>query len=143
MPPRNTDVLSGNGSAQPIKSLIVEGWRFLAHSYAMVNQWQLLAISRRPDISLKVIDVPFRGQRWRTQEGLFELPSERILQELETAKPEESADVTSRMSFPYNFAASPSRQNGSVRHFGEPSDPALNTSPACRRTSNCSGRCLE
>jgi hypothetical protein len=29
------------------KSLIVEGWRFLPHSYAIVNQWQLLALLRR------------------------------------------------------------------------------------------------
>jgi hypothetical protein len=28
------------------KSLIVEGWRFLPHSYAIVNQWQLLALLR-------------------------------------------------------------------------------------------------
>ena len=53
------------------KSLIVEGWRFLPHSYAMVNQWQLLALMRR-NIRPKVVDLPFYRPSWRTQAGLLE-----------------------------------------------------------------------
>ncbi len=32
------------------KTPIVEGWRFLPHSYAVVHQWQLLALKRRGDV---------------------------------------------------------------------------------------------
>ena len=97
-------------SGQAVKSLIVEGWRFLAHSYAIVNQWQLLALSRRTDVAVKVIDVPFFARRWQTQEGLFEQRAEQALRSIETAKPDESADVTLRISFPFDFSPSRSRQ---------------------------------
>ena len=56
------------------ENLIVEGWRFVPHSYAIVNQWQLLALARR-DIRLKVVDAPFH-RPWRTQAGLFDPPAE-------------------------------------------------------------------
>ena len=30
-------------------SLLAEGWRFVPHSYAFVNQWQCLELMKRPD----------------------------------------------------------------------------------------------
>ena len=91
-------------------SLIVEGWRFLAHSYAIVNQWQLLALSRRTDVAVKVRDMPLLSRRWQTQEGLFEQRGEQTLRSFDTAKPDESADVTLRVFFPFDFSPSPSRE---------------------------------
>ena len=79
---------------------IVEGWRFIPHSYAIVNQWQLLALSRRANVTVKVRDIPFFRPRWQMQEGLFEQPSEQALRSIETAKPDESADVTLRVFVP-------------------------------------------
>src|SRR5665213_1488045 len=80
-------------SDHPRKSLIVEGWRFLPHSYAIVNQWQLLALLRR-NIAVKVVDVPFYRSSWQTHEKLFEARAEQALRSIETARPDESADVT-------------------------------------------------
>jgi len=91
------------------RSVIVEGWRSIAHSYAMVNQWQLLALLRRPDIAVKVIDLPFYRKRWRPQKGLFRPPDEQILQSLETARPDERADVSLRISIPFDFSPSHSQ----------------------------------
>jgi glycosyltransferase involved in cell wall biosynthesis len=105
---RNAPHLKDSGQAT--KSLIVEGWRFLAHSYAIVNQWQLLALSRRTDVAVKVIDVPLYARRWQTQEGLFEQRAEQALRSIETAKPDESADVTLRISAPFDFSPSRSAQ---------------------------------
>jgi len=95
---------------QATRSVIVEGWRFLAHSYAIVNQWQLLALARRPDLVVRVMDVPLYGRRWQTQEGLFEPRAEQALRSMDTAGPDESADVTVRISFPFDFSPSRSRQ---------------------------------
>ena len=94
-------------SGQVPASLIVEGWRFVPHSYAIVNQWQLLALLRR-DIRLKVVDAPFH-RPWQIQTGLFEPPAEQSLRLLEIARPGESADVTLRISAPFNFSPSASR----------------------------------
>jgi glycosyltransferase involved in cell wall biosynthesis len=90
------------------KRLIVEGWRFLPHSYAIVNQWQLLALLRR-NIVLKVVDVPFYRPSWRAQAGLFEPSAEQALRSIEVAQPVESADVTLRVFSPFTFSPSRSR----------------------------------
>jgi glycosyltransferase involved in cell wall biosynthesis len=94
-----------NGAA---KRLIVEGWRFLPHSYAIVNQWQLLALLRR-NIVLKVVDVPFYRASWQAQAGLFEPTAEQALRSIELAQPAESADVTLRVFCPFSFSPSRSR----------------------------------
>jgi glycosyltransferase involved in cell wall biosynthesis len=90
------------------KRLIVEGWRFLPHSYAIVNQWQLLALLRR-NIALKVVDVPFYRPSWQAGPGLFEPTAERALRSIEVAQPGESADVTLRVCYPFSFSPSRSR----------------------------------
>ena len=110
MPHSEIDAPHLKDSGQAAKSLIVEGWRFLGHSYAIVNQWQLLALSRRTDVAVKVIDLPFFARRWQTQEGLFEQQAEEALRSIQTASPNESADVTLRISFPYDFSPSRSGQ---------------------------------
>lgn len=90
------------------KTLIIEGWRFLPHSYAIVNQWQILALLRR-DISLKVIDAPFYRASWQAQAGLFDPEAEQALRTIGTARPDEAADATLRIVAPFRFSASPSR----------------------------------
>jgi glycosyltransferase involved in cell wall biosynthesis len=97
-------------SRQAPKNLIVEGWRFLPHSYAIVNQWQLLSLSRRTDVAVKVSDAPFYGSRWQRQEGLFEPQAEQVLRSFASPSPGESADVTLRIFSPFDFSPSRSQQ---------------------------------
>ncbi|HET6183402.1 MAG TPA: glycosyltransferase family 4 protein [Acetobacteraceae bacterium] len=87
-------------------ALIVEGWRFLPHSYAIVNQWQLLALLRR-HIRLKVIDAPYY-RPWQPVAGLFPAAAEQALRALEIARPGESARATLRLIAPFSFAPSAS-----------------------------------
>lgn len=87
--------------------LIVEGWRFVPHSYAVVNQWQLLALSRR-DLGLRVVDVAF-FRPWQAHSGLFDAADERVLRSLPLARPGESADATLRIYAPFTFIPSTSR----------------------------------
>lgn len=104
------------------RHLIVEGWRFLAHSYAMVNQWQLLAFLRRSDVSLKVRDLPFYARRWQAQSGLFDAQSEGALNSIDVATEDERADITLRISFPFDFSPSPS---GETAVFGTSESQAV------------------
>ena len=46
------------------RNLVVEGWRGINHSFAIVNQFQLLEISKRSDISLWHVDAPFFLPHW-------------------------------------------------------------------------------
>ena len=99
---------AGEPAHQVSKSLTVEGWRFLPHSYAIVNQWQLLALRRR-NINVKVLDVPFYRASWQALTGLFDPASEHALRSLELAQPGEDTDVTLRMFVPFRFSPSRSR----------------------------------
>ena len=103
------NVASGASALAPAngagKRLIVEGWRFLPHSYAIINQWQLLALLRR-NIALKVVDVPFYRPSWQAQAGLFEPTAEQTLRSIDVAQPDESADVTLRVFCPFTFSPS-------------------------------------
>jgi glycosyltransferase involved in cell wall biosynthesis len=96
--------------AGPIRSLIVEGWRFLPHSYAMVNQWQLLAFSRRGDIALKHHDAPRYKADWPRSEGVFGPREEQLLASIATAAADEPADLLLRLYFPYDFSPSQARR---------------------------------
>ena len=63
-----------------MRSLCVEGWRFLHHSYAVVNQWQLLSLLKRNDLSLSVRDVPYIHPEWTARKGLFGPEQEKQLE---------------------------------------------------------------
>ena len=84
--------------------LIVEGWRFLGHSYAIVNQWQCLALLRRPDVTLRIRDLPYYMPHWPQVHGLFPAEAEEALKALPLAADGEEADATLRVCFPYNLA---------------------------------------
>ena len=96
-----------SSDATPPRSLIVEGWRFVPHSYALVNQWQLLSLSHRSDVDLKIVDLPLLSKRWKQETGLFEPSTEERLQNLAIATEQDRADVTLKIAFPFDF--SPSR----------------------------------
>ena len=113
--PSEIDVGARITNLCPIRNIIVQGWRFLPHSYAIVNQWQLLALLRRGDIAVKVQDAPFYRPHWHTKEGVFEPLAEQALRSIETAPPDERADLTLRISVPFDFSASSS---GKTAIFG-------------------------
>jgi glycosyltransferase involved in cell wall biosynthesis len=88
---------------------IVEGWRSIAHSYAVVNQWQLIAMARRGDVSVRMVDIPFHRRSWKAHDGLFDPEAQAILDRVERADSDDAADVTLRIFFPYDFEPSRSR----------------------------------
>jgi glycosyltransferase involved in cell wall biosynthesis len=95
-------------SEGPPSTLIVEGWRFLAHSYAVVNQWQLLALSRRRDVAVKIRDAPPYDRRWQRQDALYDTQTEQKLKSFAIAQPGERADAFLRISYPFDFSLGPS-----------------------------------
>ncbi|OGV49293.1 MAG: hypothetical protein A2X49_07305 [Lentisphaerae bacterium GWF2_52_8] len=91
-----------------MKSLLIEGWRFLPHSYAAVNQWQCLELLRRGSVKLFFNDLPPCAAHWKQQRGLFSEEEEKQLAEI-PPPPECGAgvDAVLRMGFPYDLAPSP------------------------------------
>jgi glycosyltransferase involved in cell wall biosynthesis len=90
-------------------SIVVEGWRFLPHSYALVNQFQCLEMTRRLSLKLFHRDVPYFRPQWRPMRGVFDAESEKALESLKPPT-DEIPDCTLRISFPYDFAQAPTRK---------------------------------
>jgi glycosyltransferase involved in cell wall biosynthesis len=100
--------------------IIVEGWRFIYHSYCVVNQFQLLemlvgasrGVSHRPPGQIELFhrDMPYVDAAWETKVSLFDRPNDRLLRSIPSPAVNQSADVTLRMHCPWDFSASSSAE---------------------------------
>jgi len=79
--------------------LLVEGWRNVPHSYALVNSFQLLEIMKREDVDLFFREIPLPGNNWRLLSGLFDEEEDRRINELRIWDGE-PIDAIYRISFP-------------------------------------------
>ena len=52
-----------------MKHLLVEGWRGISQSFAMVNQYQLYELANRPGLMLRHRDLPFEKSTWNTTDN--------------------------------------------------------------------------
>ena len=86
------------------RSLLVEGWRFLPHSYAITNEYQLLEFARVPWLRLRHRDLEYLQPHWEPVPGLHAPEDERILRELEAPGEGEAFDALLRMGFPYDYS---------------------------------------
>jgi glycosyltransferase involved in cell wall biosynthesis len=96
----------------PSRTLLVEGWRNIAHSYAIVNQFQCLELLKIPDLRLMHRDVPYYGEHWQRMQGLFPPAAESAIATIPVAPADAPADAILRISFPYNCAPSQYRRTG-------------------------------
>ncbi|MEG4112358.1 MULTISPECIES: glycosyltransferase family 4 protein [unclassified Microcoleus] len=92
--------------------IIVEGWRFIYHSYCVANQFQLLEMLDRPRSQIELFhrDMPYIDAAWETKISLFDSPNETLLRSIKSPAVNQSADVTLRMYCPWDFSASSSAQ---------------------------------
>lgn len=81
-------------------SLLIEGWRGINHSYALVNQYQMRELLRQDRFDLYAQDLPFINAQWnRAQNGSdFPAADQRLIDEV----PPPGARVT---DFVYRIAA--------------------------------------
>ena len=89
-----------------MKTLRVEGWRGINHSYAIVNQWQLLELCKRP-VDLCHVDRPFFNAGWnpgRNGSG-FDEAQQRLIAGIRSPRPGERADIAYRITFPFDLSS--------------------------------------
>lgn len=96
------------------RSLLVEGWRGINHSYSMVNQYQLKEIQKY-NFDLYHLDVPFFNSYWNTKvnsDGLDENSKDLIsnISVLSKFDSDKKIHTTYRISFPFNFSNSNSEK---------------------------------
>lgn len=87
--------------------VIVEGWRFIPHSFAIVNEFQCLELLARPGIELFHHDAPFWNPAWTIERGLLPEEMEKALDAI-PPHGDIRADVVLRMGCPFDFTDSAS-----------------------------------
>ncbi|MEP6998413.1 MAG: glycosyltransferase family 4 protein [Betaproteobacteria bacterium] len=61
------------------RRLLLEGWRFIHHSYALVAQAHCLCLLRRGDIDLRFRDYPYYYPDWKPTRGIVDAEQQRAL----------------------------------------------------------------
>ena len=83
--------------------VLIQGWRGISHSYALVNQFQLLELLKHDDLVLFHEDLPFADARWSTARsfsGFSESDTARINA---IPRADGPVDAVYRISFPYRL----------------------------------------
>jgi len=86
------------------RTLLIEGWRFIPHSYAVVNQFQCLEMLRRPEVRLLHRDMPYHRDYWRPVSGCLDPQSEALLRAIPAPTENDRIDAIYRITFPYNLS---------------------------------------
>jgi glycosyltransferase involved in cell wall biosynthesis len=85
--------------------VLVQGWRFIHHSYALVAQAHCVSMLRR-GIELRFEDLAFPTPAWKTSRGILDPDDERALSELRAPEPAFAPEATLR--FARDFTPPPS-----------------------------------
>ena len=85
-------------------NILIEGWRGINHSYALVNQWQIKELIKSNNIFFK--DMPYLSEKWNlTQnDSGFETNFKNKINNLSMPDKNQDIDVTYRISGPYDFS---------------------------------------
>lgn len=86
--------------------LLVEGWRWIPHSYALVNAFQLLELNRRTDVEVFIRDIPYPSESWQPSRGLLSADEESLLESLPVWNGE-AVDAVYRIAFPADLSPPP------------------------------------
>ena len=94
-----------------MKSLCIEGWRNLNHSYSIVNQWQLLQLVKSK-INLFHKDIKPIRDYWNEKRnfGGFNSDQIKIINKIPTPEKNKRFDVVYRINAPYDFSESNSER---------------------------------
>lgn len=76
------------------KRLLIEGWRHLAHSYALVAQAHCLSLLKRADIDLRFHDLPYFSSDWKPTPGIFSPAEEQALASMRSPEAGFAPDAT-------------------------------------------------
>ena len=84
-------------------NILIEGWRGINHSYALVNQLQILELIKTEELYFK--DIPFFSKKWDTNKNFSGLDKKKsdIINEIPITNDKQTFDITYRISYPFNF----------------------------------------
>jgi len=88
-----------------MKKLCIEGWRGINHSYALVNQWQILQMLAYP-LEIYHRDKPYWGKQWNPETNSSGFPPTAAAAVAAVPEPPSGVrcDAIYRISFPFDLA---------------------------------------
>jgi glycosyltransferase involved in cell wall biosynthesis len=99
--------------------LHVAGWRHIASSYGVVNQWQLLALLKRGDVRLSAADLPLYSDHWKPSADAFSPAQVAAISAIPTLTPPANGpDAEYRISYPFDFSIPQYRSTRHLLVFG-------------------------
>lgn len=88
----------------PARTILLEGWRRIPHSYALVMGHTALELARRPGLKLYFRDQPFYSSRWQPVSGLYSPADEHTLDTIPPPPEGLIPDAVYRADFPLRLA---------------------------------------
>lgn len=86
------------------RDILVSGWRFIPHSYAVVSQSLCLELLRRaPELRLFFEDAPYHNPTWQPVAGMFGAEAEALLRSIPPLPADCKADAELRFGFPLDL----------------------------------------
>jgi glycosyltransferase involved in cell wall biosynthesis len=89
-----------------MKNILIEGWRFIPHSYSVVNQFQCLELLKRADVQIYHKDIAYYQEAWQPITGLFNKPQELLLKAIPNVPSNNQIDTVFRITYPYDISDS-------------------------------------
>jgi glycosyltransferase involved in cell wall biosynthesis len=89
-----------------MKNILIEGWRFIPHSYSVANQFQCLEFLKRSNIQIYHKDLAYFRESWQPATGLFNESQEAALKEIPSNSSTNQMDTVFRMTYPYDLTRS-------------------------------------
>src|ERR1051325_4978580 len=88
------------------RTIAVEGWRRAPTSYAVLNQFQLLEMLKRPELTLYHRDIPYWVPFLKPVPGLFPPEDEAAINAIPPPPPDLKADALLRIAHPTDVTPS-------------------------------------
>lgn len=86
------------------RSILVSGWRFIPHSFAVVSQYLCLELLRRgPGLRLFFEDLPYHNPAWQPATGFFGAADDAALRSIPPPPADLEADAELRLGFPFDL----------------------------------------
>ena len=93
-------------------SILIQGWRGINHSYAVINQYQMLELLKRDGLTLYHQDLPFFRPYWNRNDNRHGFAPEDAAKLDAVPPPPEGmvTDIVYRNAYPFRFYGADSRK---------------------------------
>ena len=92
------------------RTLLIEGWRSIPHSYAIINSFQCLEFLKEPNLTLRHRDIPYANPRWKDANRAFPQQAHDTIAAIPALGPNEKYDAVYRITYPYIVRSSDPRK---------------------------------